>query len=570
MIIPINEFEQIIDETILKRGFDYFNKGYVGELEEISNGEYETIVSGSDDYIVKLEISNQNIINYSCSCPYDHGPVCKHISASIFQLLKEELGLETKKKKKGQKGTTSKPSKKKTLSEQVDFVLDKINHAVLKEYITEKCNSDSIFRQLFLADFAHLIFPESKELYAKQVKALIKSSIGNSRYIDYYASQKVGKAVNEMVKKADHQLKSGHHKTAILIAMAVLEEMHLIIQNSEENNGYIEGCIDSSIDIFHKISEVENIEKCRIELYNYCLEAYKQKKFLGWDWHNSILSVLIELTKYDKERNEINLMIDQLIKETNDKWEIRKLQNIKLNLITKFQSELDVLNYLEENIDNFDFRKTLINKFIKEKNYDKAISFAKDGIIKDQNEAYGYVIEWQKYLLEIYQLTKNKDGIIQYAQALFSNHRGDEKIYFDILKLNLTAEKWAIFLNKTIKELSKGNHWYFNTRLANVYIWEQQFDLLFELLKSKTSLDNLQTYDKYLLLDYQAEIFDMYQKELLKYLERNTGRTFYIEACNVLKRLKKMGADKHVNFLINHFKTQYAKRPALLEELKKV
>jgi hypothetical protein len=31
MKIPLNEFEKIIDETILKRCFDYFKKGYVGE-----------------------------------------------------------------------------------------------------------------------------------------------------------------------------------------------------------------------------------------------------------------------------------------------------------------------------------------------------------------------------------------------------------------------------------------------------------------------------------------------------------------------------------------------------------
>ncbi|MGB4853706.1 MAG: hypothetical protein WBQ38_15425, partial [Ignavibacteria bacterium] len=57
MRIPLNLFEQYIEETILKRGLSYFKKGYVNEPEEITQGVYEAIVNGSDDYKVKLTIT---------------------------------------------------------------------------------------------------------------------------------------------------------------------------------------------------------------------------------------------------------------------------------------------------------------------------------------------------------------------------------------------------------------------------------------------------------------------------------------------------------------------------------
>ncbi len=44
MKIPLNQFEQYIDETILKRGLQYFKNGQVNEPEEISPGEYVAIV----------------------------------------------------------------------------------------------------------------------------------------------------------------------------------------------------------------------------------------------------------------------------------------------------------------------------------------------------------------------------------------------------------------------------------------------------------------------------------------------------------------------------------------------
>jgi len=49
MKIPLNEFEQHIDEHILQRGLSYFKGGAITYFSEISNGEYESTVSGSEE-----------------------------------------------------------------------------------------------------------------------------------------------------------------------------------------------------------------------------------------------------------------------------------------------------------------------------------------------------------------------------------------------------------------------------------------------------------------------------------------------------------------------------------------
>jgi hypothetical protein len=40
MEIPLKQFEQYIDEVILKRGLTYFKNGHVGEPEEITHSKY--------------------------------------------------------------------------------------------------------------------------------------------------------------------------------------------------------------------------------------------------------------------------------------------------------------------------------------------------------------------------------------------------------------------------------------------------------------------------------------------------------------------------------------------------
>ncbi len=86
MKIPINQFEQYINETILARGLSYFKNGYVNEPEEITNGLYEAVVEGTENYTVQLTLEKGAVSEYMCTCPYDHGPVCKHIAAVLFHI----------------------------------------------------------------------------------------------------------------------------------------------------------------------------------------------------------------------------------------------------------------------------------------------------------------------------------------------------------------------------------------------------------------------------------------------------------------------------------------------------
>jgi len=86
MQIPLNQFEQYIDDIILQRGLSYFREGCVTQFDEIAKGEFEAIVEGTEEYAVHLEVENNTMTEYSCTCPYEYGPVCKHIAAVLFYM----------------------------------------------------------------------------------------------------------------------------------------------------------------------------------------------------------------------------------------------------------------------------------------------------------------------------------------------------------------------------------------------------------------------------------------------------------------------------------------------------
>ena len=93
MNIPINQFEQHINETILKRGLAYYKQGAVTSVDELEPNIYFAEVEGSESYEVEIEINKGFIKNIDCTCPYDGG-ICKHAVTVLFTIQADELKLE--------------------------------------------------------------------------------------------------------------------------------------------------------------------------------------------------------------------------------------------------------------------------------------------------------------------------------------------------------------------------------------------------------------------------------------------------------------------------------------------
>jgi len=575
MKIPLTEFELHIDETILNRGLQYYKKGLVNEPEEIAPGEYEAIVEGTEPYTVQLIIKNKVITEHVCSCPYDMGPVCKHVVAVVFHLLQNELDLKVKSKTKtsaGKKdGTEMETKKKKTIAEQVDEMLEKVSHSDLKIYVKEQCAKDRSFRQLFFANFAYLVIPDSKELYAKQIQAVLKAAAGRHGYIEYSESRAVSGAVYSMVERAERFVESANYQTAMYIACATIEEMGQALEYVDDSNGDFSGCADSAVEVLDSIAENSLPEDIRNELLNYCLKSFKSGIFKNYDWHFSMLSISTLLVKIPDEIKLLHELIDRVKPSGNDwDWAYDKARKIKLELIRNTEDEGKVNTYLEQNIDNGDFRKELIEEAISNKDYQKAISIAEDGIVHDDKNKPGLADDWRNYLLKVYTIINDTANIIKLASHLFIHSRRESGSYYGLLKKHVKKDEWTDYVNQLVQSITSRDRRVDYSSIAQIYIWEESWDRLFQVVKKNVSLPWLDTYSQYLSNDYSNEISDMYQNALLDYMAKNMGRDHYQTVCRYLRKMIKMGARDKANIVIQQLKTLYPKRKALMEELQKV
>jgi hypothetical protein len=560
MKIPLNEFEQLIDEIILKRGLSYFKGGAITDFSEISNGEYEVIVSGTEEYTVQLEINNNIITEHNCDCPYDMGPICKHIVAVIFHLQQDKLELN--------QPSTSKPIKKKTksVSQQVKELLKEISHKELIEFVQENSKKDKKFRNYFLASFGHLSQNQSKEFYQKQIHSILQTAAGRDGWIGWSDMKYVVNTTEPFLENAEKYLANNNFENVFFISTALLEEMTEAFQYGDDSNGDLGYFIESAMELLSNLTKEKIPTQLKQEIFEYCISAFKQKLFDGWDWHLGMLHIACELVEQERGVDIILSCLDTI----NGEYERERAQSFKLNLLRKFKDQKEVEKYINKHISNSSIRTIEIEKAFKSKNFERVVNLSKDGIKCDEKDKPGLVKVWYNWLLKVSQSEKDTSKIIKYSRFLFIDNFHPEQDYYKILKNNIEDEKWHPFLEEIIKEITPKQRWTYTELIRKIYIKEEWWDRLFLILKQNLSMENIEQNEQYLSKDYSSELIELYSERIINYVEKYIGRNHYQTACRYLRRMKKLGGKEKVNELIELFRKQYPQRRALMDELNRV
>jgi len=567
MPVPLNQFENYIDKTILNRGLQYYEDGHVHDPDEISLGEYEFIVEGSLYYTVQITLEDGMITDYDCDCPYDLGPVCKHVVAALYY-LREEMEDQYIEIEENPKQTTlsDQPAKRKTITEQVNELLEIISHDELKLFIVEQAATNRSFRNLFLSSFAQFNPDETKELYSEQVRATLNMATNRHGFIEWSAVGMVTHSISTLLNTAEKQVENRNYNTAFLICTAIMEEVSDLLEVSDDSDGEMYGLVETAYDILWTIAQDPLSEEIRKQMFNYCCTSFEKGIYSDWNWHIGILSLAESLLQTEEEMEAIFKVID---KTQKSEYTTEKAQKIKYNIVLKFKGESAADQYVEQNITNPDLRRKAIQKAMLKANYDRAVAIAQDGVNYDSKKL-GLVWEWYNWLLKIAQAQHDTEKIIEYARLLFIDNFRKEQDYFQILKDHVKPEEWKEFIEAVIQDIRNKSRWPDTDLIADIFIKEEWWDRLLELVKKNPTFRTIEIYEKYLAKDFSAEVVALYTKGITEYMRDNMGRNHYQEACRYIRRIINLGARDKAYELILHLKSEYPKRKALMEELSKI
>lgn len=566
MALSLDNFEQQIDETILERGLDYFRRGCVTDMEDLGGGDYEATVEGSDTYIVYLHVEGNKVTEYECDCPYDWGPVCKHTVAALYYLQKELQDEDRKTIKELSR------EKKESEGKQMEKLLKQLSHDDLKAFVHEMCISDKNFRRLFIAKHISCLYPESKELYTKQLQTLVKTYSDRYGFVGYEEAGLLADAVNKMVKRALAGVEKGEKWKAIYVAQAIVEEMKEVINCADDSNGEIGGCIEEAFEVLEALVESDLDEAMHEELFNWLITHFEKGTLKGWDWYFSFMEVAIGLIKSKQEKERIKTLLSR-IKPTGEHWDwnYRQAEALTLQLIRKTEDEEATVRFMESHLSNPDFRKEVIEEALREKNYTKAEELASEGIRKDEKEARGLAEDWRNYLLVIYQKANNPEEVIRLARYFLVNFSGryhPRKYYYDLLKSFIPQEQWQEYVEGLVVSMNHVSRYDSNYEgVAQLYIWESQWEKFLKLLRENITFERIADAEQYLKGSYAMELATMYKDLILTYMEKNMSRSHYQSACSYIRRMIKLGARPMAVELMEQLRKLYPKRRALLEEL---
>lgn len=568
----LSNFASWVDENVLARGRDYMRGGAVHDLEEIESGEWGAIVHGTEKYEVRVALNGDEICEYGCTCPYDLGPICKHVVAVLFVLsARRDTARDHQTKESMAIG-----KKRRTVGDRLDDVLAGFSHGDLKEIVRGYAQEDRVFRSHLLTHATRAGGYGDREEYRQIIQDSLHAAEDQHGFIGYWDGDRALKGAHELLSCADDFVTQKDPERAVLIYQVVLEEVVPALQYADDSNGEFGDCITAAMEGIERCARSMRESRARQELFDYCMRESSNERFEGWtDWRFDLLRSAVSLIDSHEQRQVLDAHLTQILESpsTNnfsEKYVHERAVELTLEIIRRCDSGDAVAQFINTHVQYTPIRRLAIEDALKIKKYERVKELAREGITHDTNRGYpGLVNEWLTVLLTVAERERDTAQIRDYAQKLFFE-RGEFE-YYEKLKKSYKKEQWQEALSKLLEALQHAsNRARSEHTFTEIFVREEMWDTLLAFLKEHPSRDMLDRCYPYLASRYPDALSVMYEHVCRALLKDVSGRGQYQDACRILRRMKKLGAKERVQELVAEFQTVYKNRRALREELLKV
>jgi hypothetical protein len=563
MALSLQHFEEQIDPTILKRGERLWQIGAVTSFDVTQGGRINARVEGTDDYEVTIQFQAEEVNDFNCTCPYDDGPVCKHVVAVLLAYTlpaDEQLSAAPKKKPK---------AKKKTLKPQFKAVLKETSDDDLRAFVEGYAKSNQTFKNAFLSRFMKVDAVHGEEHYGVLIRSMVRFAEGRYGLIDYAHCRDLGQKMVQLVEKASNMKENDQNEKALQLVKAVIKEMTPVLAHADDSAGDIGDSIFLAFSVLEDVMVACKETEQRKSLLNYCVQSAEEARYRGSDSRTNFLEFAIDLAA---EPDEVRALHEQLQKygNSNDKSEYayNYAMEMRLRLMQKSGDAETESQFIKEHIKLPKFREIAIKNARKLGNTGEAKQLALDGL-KLNKDLAGVIKNWKIVLLELAREADDQKQVIELSKELFFTLRDSFK-YYEILKDQFLPQEWQAQVDQIIEELDAKRRWPDHDRICDILLKEDRLeDLMAWLKKASASISMLERYQAHLLPEYSERVHDLYEQDIRKGLEQTGGRKAYQRSCKDMLKLKKLGGDAHVKRMADDFTHQYDKRIALMEELRK-
>lgn len=564
----INNFKEYIDKTILRRGYDYYTDGNILDTCNEADNTYTFEVQGSEDYQVVVQLDDNGEIIYSeCNCPYDFGPTCKHEVAAYFELADHISKEMNNKDKNANIAINNEKTKKKKYKEpEIKEVLSNLSKEKLIDIILDITQKDRTLKNSLIVRYSKGNSEQELKKCKKLIDSIVRKHLGREGFISYREAGYFARDMEELLEKVRE---TDDIILTLDIAFLVIDEGIEAFQYADDSDGDVGCLVSETIGLIGEvISYNEDIDiNIKEELFEKLLSKSESKIFDDWtDYRIDMLGICAEVATTESLRDKLKIKLNHLIdKNSNNeymKYSNESMLHILFNMVNKYGTKEDAEQFIKDNLNFSSFRELFINKYIKEKNYEKVIELTLEGEKQDKGFA-GLILKWKQIRYSSYKELSLKDDQRNLAKELL--FQGKFEYYKELKEL---AEDKISFYNNLKQELKAKEYWKSKSMFLQIILEEKDLDEIMGYVRENpTSIDS---YAEILMDKFKDEVIEIYKKYIKFEASRAANRSHYNNVCGIIKKYKKIAGKESQTQIINELIALYRKKSAFLDELSKI
>lgn len=534
------EWKKYFQPHILERGRKYYREGRVVELSD-RDSNITACVEGSEPYGVEIEYSGKDIEYMSCDCPYaEGGDNCKHMAAVLFAWEAGEI--------------SNRPT-----AEELEKAINAFSKDELRRLLLSVALADERVATILCSpkEDRNAV---SAAGWKKQIDAISQHYGGREGFMDYENAWDYASELEDLLKENAELLREMESiEDAFSLICAVYEEA--VTVEIDDSDGEITMLLSACEEEWDKVFEASNTPQ-KLKMQEWFLKEWEKADWLGEE-------ILGKFAFYNSSSEEMSrkglAKLDRAIekeKANTKSYRLTGLLQQKLSVLGQLpNAESEVERFFAEYGHIPEIRMMFADRLLSAGSVGEAICILEQA--KADRESGYYARCACAKLIELYEVENDLEKLIAELRTMLTTFRQDDTNYAAQLKALLPEQEWIVMR----EELLQSGLFFPKNELL---FTEGLFRRLLDRIIQSESVSAMDRYSPFLRADYPTEVLRFYVQYLIKAAQQATNRNMYRNLMPYLKRLREYpGGAESAKALAESWKTEYKRRPAMMDELKK-
>ncbi len=489
------------------------------------------------------------VLSSRCSCPYDDGPVCKHVAAVLLAC-------------RGERRLTLTPDVP-TGNARLSALVAAASPAQLAALLLSLAE-----RSPAVADRIRLELGEGQgeAAAASHASQLIGSAFAHASdgdgFVEYHHVPTALQGAEQVRDLAQAAWDEGRWARAVQLDLAIVAGLASAIEMADASDGYIAGLADESLERLRLVDDPEHpLEPPeRARLFHLLLEAARRPDVRDAAWNLPLVEAAANLATAPALRAAWDAYVDEEL-EIDDGSGAERLAMIGLGLIRLHDGEAASQAFLRGHIHLPALRQLAIREALQAGQPGEALRIADEGERQD-HLLPGLVIQWKQWR----HRAADAGGLSELSRRIAGElvAAGDGS-YFEPYKAASDPQGWPQAYLQLLEQLEEGR------RHPSVYIQVLVAEhdtprLLAYCQWNRRAIDQLYPH---LVPEHLAEVAALLTERAEDLAAQATTRGHCQAVCAALSRLADAGCPGGAQALGDVFRARYPRKPAFIDELRR-